>query len=91
LHIKPYLGAVPLASLRAPAIAALYRELQRSGRRDWKGGGLSARTVRYVHTILCSALGDAVSAGLLLRNPAADQKQAKPPSAGQAKPPEMRP
>jgi integrase len=91
LHIKPYLGSVPLSGLTPPAIAGLYRELQRSGRRDYKGGGLSARTVRYVHTILCSALSDAVSAGLLLRNPAADPKQAKPPTAKQAKAPEMHP
>lgn len=91
LHITPYLGGVPLVSLTPPRIAALYRELQRSGRRDYKGGGLSARTVRYVHTILSSALSDAVSAGLLLRNPAADPKQCKPPTAAQAKAPDMHP
>lgn len=55
------------------------------GRVDGKGG-LSARTVRYVHTIIHSALGAAVRDGLLLTNPA---DKADPPSAKQAASPEM--
>jgi integrase len=44
--------------------------------------------VRYVHTILSAALSEAVDAGLLARNPA---DKAKPPTAKQAKAPEMYP
>lgn len=91
LHLKPYLGAVPLRSLTAVRIDALYRQLEARGRRDHKGeltgGPLSARTVRYVHTILSAALADAAEAGRLARNPAA---AAHPPTAKQAKAPEMR-
>ncbi len=94
LHIKPYLGAIPLASLTSGKIDALYRTLETSGRRDAKGEltgkGLSARTVRYIHHILRSALRAAVDAepGLLVKNPA---DKAKPPTAKEAKPPEMDP
>jgi integrase len=89
LHIKPYLGAVPLASLTTARINTLYRQLERGGRADHRQGeGLSARTVRYVHTILSAALGAAVKAHSLARNPAAD---ATPPSAKEAAPPEMHP
>ncbi|MFD1547987.1 site-specific integrase [Nonomuraea guangzhouensis] len=44
--------------------------------------------MRYVHTILSAALSEAVDAGLLGHNPA---DKAKPPTAKQAKAPEMRP
>jgi integrase len=91
LHVVPYIGAVPLASLTPARIAAMYRTLETSGRADHrKGEGLSARTVRYVATILCSALGEAVAAGMLARNPA-DPKRAKPPTAKEATAPEMHP
>jgi integrase len=45
-------------------------------------GGLSARTVRYLHTILNKALADAVRAGHLVVNPATS---ADPPSPRAAK------
>jgi integrase len=58
-------------------------------RRDHREGeGLSPRTVRYVATILHKVLGQAVRDGLLLKNPA---DAATPPSAREAKPPEMHP
>ncbi|MGP4024388.1 tyrosine-type recombinase/integrase [Actinomadura sp. 3N407] len=94
LHMTPYLGAIPLASLTTAKIDALYRTLEENGRRDGKGEltgtGLSARTVRYIHTILRSALQAAVDAepALLAKNPA---DKAKPPTAKQAAPPEMHP
>jgi integrase len=44
------------------------RRLETSGRADGRGG-LSARTVRYVNTILRSALSDAVKHGRLAVNP----------------------
>lgn len=94
LHLKPYLGAIPLASLTTTKIDALYRTLETSGRRNGKGelagAGLSARTVRYVHHILRGALQAAVDAdpALLVKNPA---DKAHPPTAKEAKPPEMHP
>ncbi len=60
LHIDPYLGAQPIARLTGSMVDAWMRKLEASGRADGQGGGLSARTVRYVYTILRSALGDAV-------------------------------
>jgi hypothetical protein len=89
LHIAPRIGAVPLASLIGVRLSALYRELESSGRADHKaGGGLSARTVRYIHTILSAALRDAIETGLIPANPAA---KAKPPTAKQARSPERNP
>lgn len=87
VHIKPRIGSITLAQLSTSRIDAFYRELEREGRADGTGG-LSARTVRYVHTILRKALADAVKdAGRgLLVNPA---DNASPPSAKAAKAPEM--
>jgi integrase len=91
LHMTPYIGALPLASLTPARIAALYRTLETSGRADHRQGeGLSARTVRYVATILRAALAEAVAAGMLARNPA-DPERAKPPTAKEARAPEMHP
>jgi integrase len=89
LHVEPYIGAVPLASLTTARIDTLYRQLERGGRADHrKGEPLSARTVRYIHTILSAALTAAVKHHRLARNPAAT---ATPPSAKQARSPEMHP
>jgi integrase len=89
LHIVPALGTVPLASLTTERIDRLYRDLERGGRADHRQGeGLSPRTVRYIHTILSSALGAAVKTRRLARNPA---DAASPPTAKQAKAPEMHP
>jgi hypothetical protein len=87
LHLAPKLGNVQLAKLSGSQISALYRDLERSGRQDHlKGAPLAARTVRYVHTIFKAALAEAVTQGLLAANPA---ERAKPPSAKEARPPEM--
>jgi hypothetical protein len=89
LHLVPTLGQVPLARLTGAKIDGLYRDLERSGRQDHASGdGLSARTVRYIHTILKAALREAVAQGLLVSNPA---DKAHPPSAKEARPPEMHP
>lgn len=90
LHIAPELGTVPLAALTTERIDRLYRELERGGRADHRAGeGLSPRTVRYIHTILSAALAAAVKTRRLARNPAG--KDASPPTAKQAKAPEMHP
>lgn len=94
LHIKPYLGGVPLTALTGTKIKKLYRQLEDGGRRDHKGEltgrPLAKRTVRYIATILRSALQEAVEGepARLARNPA---DKADPPTAKEAKAPEMHP
>lgn len=84
-HVIPDLGAIPLQQLSTARIDALYARLLREGRADGKGG-LSARSVRYTHTVLRRALADAVRKSLLARNPT---DAADPPSASAAKAPTM--
>ena len=88
LHVEAYpVGSVPLAQLNGIRLTSHYRVLERSGRKDHKAGeGLSARTVRYLHTIISRVLRQAVKDGLLMRNPA---DAATPPTAREAKAPEM--
>ena len=89
-HIEPYpIAQVPLAQLTGQRLTAHYRALEKSGRKDHRAGeGLSARSVRYLHTIVHGVLGQAVKDGLVLRN-AADA--ATPPTAKEAQAPEMHP
>jgi integrase len=89
LHVTPYIGEVRLDQLTGTRLSAMYRDLESKGfRRGEKAGeqGLSARTVRYVHTIVSAALRQAVADGLLVVNPAT---KAKPPTATEARAPEM--
>jgi integrase len=89
LHVQPHIGQVPLARLSSAHLDTMYREPEASGRRDGRGG-LSARTVRYIHTIVNAALQAAVDAEpqLLVSNPA---RKAHPPTAKEAQSPEMTP
>ena len=89
-HVEPYpLAQLPLAQLTGQRLTTHYRMLEKSGRKDHRAGeGLSARTVRYLHTIIHGVLGQAVRDGLLVRNPA---DAATPPTAKEAKAPEMHP
>ena len=87
LHVEPHIGALRLEQLTGTRLTKLYHELEESGRVDGKGG-LSARTVRYVHTIIHAGLRAAVRDGLLSTNPA---DKADPPSAKAAASPEMHP
>ena len=88
LHVEPYpLASLPLAQVTGAKLTAHYRLLETSGRKDHKAGsGLSARTVRYLHTTIHRVLAQAVRDGLLARNPA---DAATPPTASEARPPEM--
>ena len=61
-YVRPALGSKKIGELNPLELQALYTEML--------GKGLSARTVRYTHTILSSALKQAVKWGLLVRNPA---------------------
>jgi integrase len=76
LHVGASLAASALASVTASELNGLYGRLLREGRRNGRGG-LSPRTVRYLHTILNKAFSDAVRAGHLVVNPGA---AADPPS-----------
>jgi integrase len=88
LHVQAYpVGAVALSQLTGVKLTSHYRQLEKAGRKDHREGeGLSPRTVRYIHTIISRVLRQAVRDGMLARNPA---DAATPPSAREAKPPEM--
>jgi len=68
LHILPTLGPVDVSKVAAHDLDALYARLTKQG--------LAPATVRKVHTILRSALGQAVRWGWVARNSAVD---ASPP------------
>jgi integrase len=74
-HIIPALGTIRLQQLTAAQLNRLYADLLEKGRRDGQGG-LSPRTVAYVHATVRKALAEAVRWQLLTRNVAA---QATPP------------
>jgi integrase len=71
-HIEPQLGGQRLQALKPDAIQALYA--------DRLSSGLSATTVRLIHTTLHKALEDAVEWGYLAYNPVT---RAKPPRRAQ--------
>ena len=85
LYVTSRLGGRRLDSLTPQDLNQLYAELLATGRRQ-KTGGLSARSVRYVHVVIHKALSDALDAGTLARNVA---EKAKPPSAKSTRAPEM--
>jgi integrase len=68
-----------LQQLSADRLDRFYADMLAGGRRG--GGGLSPKTVRYLHTTLHKALGDAVRKNLIVRNPA---EAADPPKLRQA-------
>jgi integrase len=66
-HVNPRVGHIWLPKLTAAHLDALYGELLASGRR-YGTGGLSPRTVRYVHTVIRAALQTAFRWGRVARN-----------------------
>ena len=76
-HVLPTLGGRRIRDIRPTLLNVLYADLLASGRRNGPGG-LSAKTVRYIHTIVHKALADALDAGLVPVNAA---ERAKPPKA----------
>jgi integrase len=87
LHVIPAISAVPLQKLTPEHLDTFYAELLTSGRRNGKGGGLSVKSVRNIHTMLHKALADATRKGTVLRNVAA---VADPPRLSSAPRPEMK-
>lgn len=85
LHVLPVLGDRPLHKLSPTVFNSLYAELLESGyKKESRGGGLHAKTVRHIHSTLHKVLGDAIDAGLLTSNPA---DRAKPPRLRASAPP----
>ena len=68
-HVVPRIGNVRLDQLKPMTLSSLYTDLLAGGRRSGTGG-LSARTVQYIHRIVSNALSDAVRWNLLAWNPA---------------------
>jgi integrase len=79
LHVIPRLGGCRLNEITPDRLNRLYAELLESGyRKGREARGLSARTVRYCHTVLRRALRDALLWDRIARNPA---DRATPPEA----------
>lgn len=68
LHVIPYLGHTALQGITPEDLDTLYARLLREGRRNGGGGGLSPKTVRYIHSIIRKALADAARKGTVVRN-----------------------
>jgi integrase len=79
VYAIPRIGGVQLQALTAEHLDAMYRELERSGKRD--GTGLAPKSVRHVHTMIRKALQDAVERGHVHRNVA---DLANPPTQKQS-------
>jgi site-specific recombinase XerC len=75
--ILPRFGTTLLRKLRAADIDAFYAELRKRGGAN--GAGLSAASVRRIHSVLRRALAQAVKWGLLTANPAANASPPREP------------
>lgn len=77
---RPGIGHLQLQHLQPEHLDALYRWLEREGKRN--GGPMAPKSVRHVHTCIRKALQDAVDRRRLVRNVA---DLANPPSQKQAR------
>ncbi|MHB8927112.1 MAG: site-specific integrase [Bacillota bacterium] len=67
-HIIPVLGSIRLDKLDPRHLQKLYADKLVAGRADGRSGGLSARSVRYIHSLLREGLEQAREWGLVGRN-----------------------
>lgn len=67
-HLIPGLGDIPISKLRPSQLKGFYAKKLKSGRADGKPGGLSPRSVQYMHVILKLILKSAVEDELVPRN-----------------------
>ena len=67
-RLIPWAGGCDIKAITPMQIDDFYATLLRQGRADGKGG-LSAKSVLYIHRVLNEALGHAVQKGLLVKNP----------------------
>ena len=77
LHVLSRLGDQQLRQLTPTMLNRLYADLLSGGNRK-TDGGLSAKTVRYIHTIIHKALADAVDADMVGTNVATLSKPPRP-------------
>jgi len=69
-HLKPAFEHVKLQSLQTRQLQNLYNKKLEGNRADKKEGGLSPRSVRYIHTVIRAALDQAVKEKIITINPA---------------------
>lgn len=86
-HVVPGIGAIPLQRLSPEDLDKFYARLLVEGKLNGDGGGLSVKTVRYIHGILRKALADAMRKGSVQRNVA---DLADPPKLSSAPKPQMK-
>lgn len=86
LHVLPILGSRQLRSLSSTMLNSLHADLLDGGNHH-RSGGLSPKSVRYIHTIIHKALTDAIDADLLGQNVA---ERAKPPQPRATKAADLR-
>lgn len=67
-HINPAIGGIRLMQLQTSHLQKLYNEKIKGGRSDGKEGGLSPRTVRYIHQVINGSLKQAVKEKLISVN-----------------------
>ena len=67
-HIKPEIGGYKLTQLQAANVQRFYNDKLEGGRADGKKGGLSPKTIRYINTILHSALEQAIKERVIQTN-----------------------
>ena len=83
-YIKPRLGDKPVCKVTAADVQALYREVQRNGRKTEHpeyGYALSGSTIRSLHGVFHQAMDVAVQERLTARNPTEDVTLPKKKSA----------
>lgn len=69
-HLVPNLGGLQVSKIKPVALQKLYRDLLKEGsRKDKRSGGLSPRSVQYVHSTAHKALGQAVIWQMISTNP----------------------
>ncbi len=72
-HVVPHLGTMRLQDLRSERLQSYYNWLLAEGRSDGKGG-LSSKTVRYIHGILRGSMSQAVKNRLIPFDPTSATK-----------------
>lgn len=69
-HIIPALGHLKLTQVKTVNIQKLYNDKLSGGRADGKQGGLSPKSIRYIHTVIHSSFQQAYRERLININPA---------------------
>lgn len=69
-HIQPMLGHMYLHEIKPLHIQHLIAQKSKSGRADNSSGGLSKRSLKYIHQILNNLFNQALKEGFISENPA---------------------